>query len=852
MLDLNIIQELLTLFHQQREHNKGSNRALVFWYDLQGRKRDLEEIESALSAEGIGVWMITPDNVFRTKIKFELEDTESSYLLYAPFEKPENKDNFLLDMLLYGGKYGEFIADELAIKMQELRLDHLAIRPFMKEHWSFFGSQKRVDRFKRLLPNAATEDDVKSTMIAVLTGADSIYPPELLRNVVKNGDIQQDNEVLKDIEKYISSEMFYEIVEEYFGIQPVEENRLFHIIQCIIFQHFKMYVEDKYLESFAFHSTVPNICKVFVDEWLLSKDKESVANILILLEEKWDIKGLLQKYSYEPFIQCETFLVIEEKIVYTMYNLLLEDALPIKEWRSILHERSRGYWYYARFENLYMFLEQALYVYEWKEAFSKSKEPQNGDEWFSLYTEQQYMVDYRYRQLNKSFSILHDQESVIELYQKLTYWYEHEFLRSWGRYTDTVVNRELSQSWNIQGVLHQQDFFKKMISPVVEGSRERIFVIISDALRYEVGHELKESFASRLNAEVALIPMQGVLPSYTQLGMAALLPGNITAISENGTVEVEGLSTLGTTNRTRVLQRKVPESVAFNLEDFIALNKEEGMQHIRGKRVVYLYHNYIDALGDDIKTEKHTYESVERTIEQMKKSVKKLVGTYEAVRIYMTSDHGFLYQSGKVEAYQKTERIDGEIFDRNRRFAIGKNLSLPEGTTRISLGYLGLEVDAVIAKGLNRFTAQGGQRFVHGGAMPQECLVPLIEYRQIRGKAKKSGEQRVNVRVASVTNNITSYHLTIPFFQEEKAENDYLPRSLRMAFYFKGERISNEVLITFDSMGDAKEREMSGTFHFFEGRYKTGDRCVLRIEDVSGSTTYLYDEEEFLLKLYSV
>ena len=292
MFVLNIIHELLTLFHQQREHNKGSNRALVFWYDPQGSERDLEEIESALANEGIAVWLLTPDNAFRTKVKFELEDTESSYLLYAPFEKPENKDNFLLDMLLYGGKYGEFVADELAIKMKELRLDHLAIRSFMKEHWSFFGNQKRENRFQKLLPNLATEEDVKSTMIAVLAGADSIHPPTILKSVVRTGDIQNDNEILKDIEKYISSDVFYEIVEDYFGIQPVDENRLLHILQCIVFQHFSMHVEEKYVGSISFHSTVPNICKVFVDEWLKSDDQESLANILAVATRKVEYRRI--------------------------------------------------------------------------------------------------------------------------------------------------------------------------------------------------------------------------------------------------------------------------------------------------------------------------------------------------------------------------------------------------------------------------------------------------------------------------------------------------------------------------------------------------------------------------------
>lgn len=849
---MNIIQELLVLFQQQREQNRGSHRALVFWYDPQGDERDLQEIESALENEGIGVWKLTPDNAFRTKVMFELEDTESTYLLYAPFEKPKNQDNFLLDILLYGGKYGEFVADELAIKMKELRLEHLSIRSFMKEHWPFFANQKRVSRFEKLLPNMATAEDVESTMIAVLAGATSIHPPELLKSVVCNGGIIDDNAALQSIGKFMDNNAFFERVEAYFGIQKVEHNRLSHIIQSIVFQHFKMNVEEKYSGDLAFRSSVPNICKVFVEDWLKSEQHDSLATVLTFLQEQWNIKGLLKTHTYEPYIHCDTFFVIEETVVNMLVELMMDDAFSVKEWRSILHERSQGYWYHARLENVYLFLTQALHMFALREEFAKSVVPQTGEEWFTLYTETQFMADYRYRLMFNCYQAVQNHDAVSNVYDKLSYWYENDYLRKWGQYTDQVVKQALAEEWRISGVLHQQDFFRKMIQPLVEGTRERIVVVISDALRYEVGYELQASFAHLLNAEVSLRAMQGVLPSYTQLGMAALLPGKITGITENGVVEVDGMSTKGIANRAKILQSKVADSVALDLIDFINLSKEEGQQHIRGKRVVYLYHNYIDAIGDDIKTEKHTYASVEDELEQVKNSVKKLVGTYDVGRIYITSDHGFLYQSGKVEAYQKTERIDGEIYDHNRRFAIGKQVSTPDGTMRISLDYLELNEEAVIARGLNRFTAQGGQRFVHGGAMPQESIVPLLEYRQIRGKAKKSEEKRVNVRVASITNNITSYQVTVPFFQEEKAEEDYVPRTLRMAFYYNEERISNEVNSTFDSTGEVKERELQIMFHLFEGHYKTGDRCVLRMEDVSGSKTEMYGEEVFVMKLYNV
>ena len=43
-----------------------------------------------------------------------------------------------------------------------------------------------------------------------------------------------------------------------------------------------------------------------------------------------------------------------------------------------------------------------------------------------------------------------------------------------------------------------------------------------------------------------------MLPSYTQLGMAALLPNEEIALQENGTVFVDGQSTAGLDNRAKI------------------------------------------------------------------------------------------------------------------------------------------------------------------------------------------------------------------------------------------------------------------------------------------------------------
>ncbi|PGQ79701.1 BREX-1 system phosphatase PglZ type A [Priestia megaterium] len=849
---MNIIEELLRLFKEQLAENKASSRVIVFWYDTQSEERDLGAIKQVLHNEGIHVWELNENNLFRTKVLLELEDKENSYLVYAPFAKPKDEDNFLIDILLYCGKFGEFQADEVAIKMKELRLDNLSVRPLIEKHWSFFKSQKRVAKFKKLLPNTPNPDHVKQTMLAVLLNAKSIHPQDLLKSVIQFGGIRQSNEVFLQIEKYIDSSLFFELIEDYFGIKPNEENRLFSIMEHIVFQHYTFQVDAKLLPG-TYPSTVPNICKVFIDDWLKSDKRGLLEDILNELERHWGVGYSVEQYTYQAFIRCDTFPVIERKILDALCELFITETVVPSEWKGILGVRSKSYWYKTRFHEEYELVEKVLKFYEQKTLFEKESPPSNSAKWYENYTTQHYVIDQLYRQIYVTFVNGTNLDKYEELMNRVTFWYEVKYLTILSKYTDNVLDKELIAKWKVSGVVAQRHFYSTYIRPIIEGTRERVFVIISDALRYEAGQELADKFGQRVNAEVKLSSMQATLPTYTQVGMAALLSGKITDISLDGQVYVDGISTKGIQNRNKILQMHEPDSIALNMEQFISLNKENGQEYIRGKRIVYLYHDNIDAVGDSSKTERYTFEAVESTIERIQVAVRKLTGTYEAVRIFMTTDHGFLYQTSEVEKYQKADGVKGTIFDSNRRFAIGTGLTVPEGAVKVSLDYLGLaDIEAVIAKGLNRFTAGGGQRFVHGGAMPQESIVPVIEYRQVKGKARKSEQERVNVRVSSIQKVITSYQLVVPFFQEEKVSSELYKRTLRAAFYRNGERISNELTITFDATGDVSTRQTEVVFHLLEDRYKTGDVCLLRLEDVSGRTTELYSEEEFELKLYSI
>lgn len=85
---------------------------------------------------------------------------------------------------------------------------------------------------------------------------------------------------------------------------------------------------------------------------------------------------------------------------------------------------------------------------------------------------------------------------------------------------------------------------------------------------------------------------------------------------------------------------------------------------------------------------------------------------------------------------------------------------------------MGLKGDTEIqtAKGLNRIHKQGaGSRFVHGGSMPQEVVIPVLHV----NIKKKQGISEVSVDILNKKSRITTNNQTISFYQSEQREQKH-------------------------------------------------------------------------------
>ena len=92
-----------------------------------------------------------------------------------------------------------------------------------------------------------------------------------------------------------------------------------------------------------------------------------------------------------------------------------------------------------------------------------------------------------------------------------------------NEYLDTLLpawNEGLRQEDALSVLPLQRDFYNANL----RYTKERTVVIISDAMRYEVGQELFARMQDDPKCSAQLNVQLGVLPSYTRLGMAALLP----------------------------------------------------------------------------------------------------------------------------------------------------------------------------------------------------------------------------------------------------------------------------------------------------------------------------------------
>lgn len=757
---------------------------LVFWYDAPG------EWGKALEGfEGDRVTKLTVSkNEFGTKVRI-LQDTSSRFLVYCPFERPDDGDNWLLDLLLQGH---EFKADRASLAVQEVGLPY-EFRPLAEQHVEFFKDAKRVQGFKELVTKDDDVTDLRLKMMAVLVDSEADVDAILLEFLRQRTPSEMFDPVAEIFGKFALVESFWREVARLFGYMAETPS-----IQDFAVSLFRAANPLDPAVVMTSHG------RVFLQRWKDSRvHNTSFRKWAARLEGDFQLGEKLDTSDGRLDLgEVDTFEIFEKFIVHRLCRAF-EEGATADDVRIKIQARRHSFWF-PDHEHGYGAIQQAL---ELRELIASAElQLDSIDEGIERYCSAWWKADRAYRKACYHLR----QYGQVNVMEKLTAWtektYVHNFLLPLAdRWSDKI--RSLDK-WTSGKLPPQREFFQRYVRPYLDKG-QKVFVIISDALRYEAAAD----FAERMNAEnrftAELEGLFASLPSYTQLGMASLLPGKELEIDpENGCAVVDGRSATGTDNRREILKRALDgRRTAIQAEHFLELNtKSEGRALMREHDAIYIFHNVIDKTGDALATEAKTVDAVEQAFEELVSIVKK-IANINGNNMLLVSDHGFLFQQDAVHENDDTPFPSASAWSfRNRRFSIGTEIQPSSNTKLFSAAQLGLPGDwsCSFPLALGRFPIQGsGKRYVHGGLSLQEVIVPVVHIH----KARTDDTGRVSVELLRVPAKITTGQVSLALFQETPVATKLLPRELRIGVFANDGTVLSEIKTLKCDFADEEPRK---------------------------------------------
>jgi uncharacterized protein (TIGR02687 family) len=514
---------------------------------------------------------------------------------------------------------------------------------------------------------------------------------------------------------------------------------------------------------------------------------------------------------------------------------------------QFVKQRENKYWY-GGVDSFYQSVVYASQLIVLVRKFA-NKKYSSFEEGTNDYVANLYEIDQVYRKFIWSYRKTSQNKILADLAVKVEKVYSNDWLLIYNNNWQTIVDS--LPSWTNDNLTSQKHFFNTHVKPVLD-RKQRLFVIISDAFRYECGAELTKRLQSENRFEASLSHMVASLPSYTQLGMASLLPHKELSFQENSDIILaDGISSSGTANRTKILENNSGvRAKAIKAEEFMKMNSaKEGRDFVKQYDLIYIYHNRIDKTGDDKTTEEKVFEAVEEEFQFLIEMMKK-INNMNGYNMIVTSDHGFIYQHNDLaESDFSTSNHTGDVGKENRRFIIGKNLSNDSSTKAFKGPDLGInsDIDVLVTKSINRLRIKGaGSRFIHGGASLQEIVIPLIKIT----KTRQDTTSQVDIDIIKSTDRITTNILAVSFIQTNAVSEQVLPRTLRAVIRAEdGEDLSDQFKYNFDiEEGSERQREVKHRFQLSSkasGKYKNQRVQLVLEEPLEGTSKWKQYKEYY-------
>ncbi len=808
---------------------------LVFWYDPEGSERELFDDFAEPEIKKIEL----ANDELAVKYRVTRQEPESKFLIYSPTARPPAEDNWLLDLELANFV---FSTDKAAMIVHQLGVSP-SLQKAIGARLNFFRNQvERVEPLADLASPEWTESDLLYAMLSLACARNKKEREKVLSldTILISLTVDEDREERwRRIVDWKLDKIFFERVEQEYRISLDSPEPAGILLRL-------------FTGAFAFqagedHTVSARRAFLFIDAWREQKSEtERYESTARYMERITNAKSRCADLPDDVLVKIDIYPCVDMEILARLSTIVSTVDGDSAAAAAFAKKRRGTYWYLN---------DQDGYIHNWYDAIeiaclleqtlaelrkgSPFRALSKKDLWES-YTKQFYLIDRHYRELLLNVRRAGSPPALAPALERASKTYLNDYLSPLSQRWQSLLDADGAFDF----APRQNMFFDTWVARLLRENK-RLFVVISDAMRWEVGCELTERLANSGRFKAVCEPMLAVLPTYTSHGMAALLPHESLAIDvSTGEVRVDGIVPAGIEGRSKHLARFVSEkfpgkhACALDCEYYLSLSQSEADEKLRDIDLVYLYSSKIDTAGHS--SDQSLPEAVDDELNRLIRIIKRISAMARS-QVFITADHGFLYSgSARDDEYMLgISPISGETL-RDQRFILGTSLQETSGLMRIDSrepAFSG-ENTALIAKGLMKLRRKGASgNFIHGGASLQELAIPLIQVTML----KKNESRLVSVSVMG-TREITTPSIIVKLFQEEPVGGAVLPHRIRAWFVAEsGEIISNKAECYCDSTDtEGVNRAFSLSIEFLNGarKYK-GKKVLLTLYTVAEGGTLL-------------
>ncbi|MCB0880537.1 MAG: BREX-1 system phosphatase PglZ type A, partial [Thermoleophilia bacterium] len=479
-----------------------AERRVVFWHDSAGQYSDGLD---AMDLPGISLVRVA-NNEFALKHQLLLQQPSDKILVYRSGEMPTGIDNWLADLEF---AYGVFTADHGSLVAQDLGLAASGIDDVVREHAAFFGKDKFVQSLKALLKPDDDEVLLRAKMTAVVLGQSEHSLLEITRTLlVENAKgVRTKYDALG---KQGLIDFYWAGVSRIYGYASDEPS----------IDDFVLWLFDVAIAGFV--SDRPGgLQNARLDLAGLRHDPRSqgaLAMLAMRASKDLDYKSRIKDADFRDLRSDDYFPETDQRIITGLVAAIAEQSISARDVGDIVRTRQTSAWI-DRYRLHYRAIETGAELLHQLSTLDTSLT--SFDQALDRYRSEWFRIDQLYRQFCHAYRSCEESSVLDSLRAQVESRYTSKFLYELG----ASFQKQLDgvNEWRSAALRSQQSFYESRIARITRSGKKAV-VIVSDALRYEAAEELGSRIRHEDRFDAELDAMLGVLPTYTQLGMAALLP----------------------------------------------------------------------------------------------------------------------------------------------------------------------------------------------------------------------------------------------------------------------------------------------------------------------------------------